>query len=97
MRRIFNHMTQLEELAIRCIWWEEPEVSLSDKNRFLAYAMHRCSWEDIRVLESNFSPQEFSEALEKSTPGIMNARSWNYWHLRMGHDSIPPLPVKRIA
>jgi len=90
-------MTPLEELAARCIWWEKPEVSLRDRNRFLAYAMNRCSWEDIPVLESHFSTAEFSEALEHASPGIMNSRSWNYWHLRLGHEPVPPLPVKKIV
>jgi len=90
-------MTPLEELATRCIWWEKPEEALRDKNRFLTYAMNRCSLQDIALLESHYSTADFSETLAHAAPGIMHPRSWNYWHLRLGHETVPPLPVRKIG
>ncbi len=52
----------------RVIWFEEPARALSDAVRFMAYATH----EDMRVLRRYVSDDDFREALDKASPGIID-------------------------
>jgi hypothetical protein len=38
---------KLEAIAREIVWWEQPEVTLSDQNDFLCRVMARVFWEDL--------------------------------------------------
>ncbi len=84
-------------LARHIIWFEEPAQALADPVRFVAYALERATHEDMRILRRYLSEQELAEALEMAPPGIIGARSWAYWHARMGRVPAPPMPVRRFG
>lgn len=85
---------ELLEVARRVVWFKEPAEALADPVHFLAHVMTYGGIEDLRRLEGLVGPQEYREALDNAPPGIFDARSWAYWHLRYGRRPAPPLPTR---
>jgi hypothetical protein len=85
---------QTVEIARRIIWFEGPEKALADPVRFMAYAMTYARHEDMRVIRQYVSDDEIRQALDGAPPGIIDARSWAYWNLKVGRFPPPP-PRKR--
>jgi hypothetical protein len=89
--------TETEALARRIIWFEEPTQALKDPVRFMAYAMSYSTPEDMAVLRTHVSDDDFREALERAPPGIINPGSWTYWNTKMGRLPVPPLPKRTFG
>lgn len=87
--------TTLLAVAERVVWFKPPHEALSEPVHFLAHVMTYGTVEDLRALQGVVGPDDFSEALDHAPPGIFDARSWNYWHLKYGRLPAPPLPVRR--
>lgn len=87
---------ELEALARRSIWFEEPEQALSDPKRFIAYAMTYASHEDMATIRKYVTDEELREALRNAPPGIIDPRSWAYWHLKLGQHPAPELPSRPL-
>lgn len=85
---------ELLEVARRVVWFKEPAEALADPVHFLAHVMTYGGIEDLRCLEGLVGPREYREALDNAPPGVFDARSWAYWHLRYGHHPAPPLPTR---
>lgn len=90
-----NDETKL--LAERLVWFEPPAEALADPIRFMAYAFARATHADMKVLRAYLNEDDLREALAKAPPGIIDPRSWSYWHLRMGCYPAPPLPTRQLA
>jgi hypothetical protein len=86
-----------ETVARRVIWFEPPAAALADPVRFMAYAMSHATPEDMRVVRRYVSDEDFREALDHAPPGIIDPRSWNYWHLKLGRYPPPPLPRREFG
>ena len=84
-------------LAARIIWFEPPETALGDPIRFLAYAMAHATPRDLRAIRQYLSDDDFREALASAPPGIIDPRSWSYWHARLGLDPRRPRPARRLG
>ena len=82
-------------VAQRVVWFKDPADALADPVHFLAHVMTYGMVEDLRALQGIVGPNEFREVLNQAPPGIFDARSWAYWHLKCGRTSVPPLPVRR--
>lgn len=89
-------MRQARKVAQRYIWWEPPAKTLTNLPRFLAHAMNSATWEDHVWLETHFSHDQLRSALRLAPAGTFTARSWNFWHVRLGARAIPRLPQKQI-
>jgi hypothetical protein len=87
----------MERVARRVIWFEPPPQALADPIRFLAYAMTYATPEDMKIIRHYVSDDDFREALERAPPGIIDRRSWNYWHLKIGRYPPPPLPTRQLG
>lgn len=85
------------EIARRVSWLEEPEKALSHPVRFLAHAMTHACHDDMRVIRRYVSDDDFRQALDCAPPGIIDARSWAYWNLRMGRFPPPPAPRRTFG
>lgn len=85
------------EIARRVIWFESPEKALANPLQFLAYAMTYARHEDMRVIRQFVSDEDFREALDNAPPGIIDPRSWAFWHLKMGRHPPPPLPRRTFG
>lgn len=88
-------------LAKKLVWFEPPEQALAEPVRFLAYAFARALHEDMRVLRRYYTDDAFRYALKHAPPGIIDPRSWAYWHVMLdmldGDDEVPPMPVRRFG
>jgi hypothetical protein len=77
------------------VWFEKPEKAIADPVRFAAYAMTYGTHEEMKIIRQYLSDDDLREALAKVPPGIVDPRSWAYWHLKLGHYPPPALP-KRV-
>ncbi|MEN8221540.1 MAG: hypothetical protein ABFS56_35405 [Pseudomonadota bacterium] len=72
---------ELKQVAQRVNWFEPPEKVVQDVDRFLVYFMQYCLDTDIPVMRRYFTNQQFRQALDNRSPGIMDERSVAYWDL----------------
>ncbi|HVY70068.1 MAG TPA: hypothetical protein VHH73_09070 [Verrucomicrobiae bacterium] len=77
----------LTEVAARLIWWQAPEVSLAQPERFLA---------QVEAVKSQWGWDAFRKALGKSPAGVLDQRSWTSWHGFFGLAE-PPLPQGSLS
>jgi hypothetical protein len=77
-------------LARRCVWFQPPTDTLRDPIHLAAHVMTHGLDEDIAVLRRHVGDEGLIEALRNAPPGIMDARSWWYWHLVLLDESPPP-------
>jgi hypothetical protein len=96
---MMNLMTcpEIVALAPRIIWFEPAETSLQDPVRFIAYAMRYATHEDMAVIRTYVSDQEFLACLDKIPPGIVDARSWAYWNAVFHRYPAPPMPLRKLG
>jgi hypothetical protein len=85
------------DLAARVIWFEPPDVALRDVTRFMAYAFRYATHEDMKVLRSILSDDDLREALASAPPGIIDPRSWSYWHVVVGVFPPPAMPMREFG
>jgi hypothetical protein len=83
-------------LATRLIWFESAEVALKQPVRFLAYAFANGRDCDMRVLRLLLSDDALRYALQNAPPGIIDAKSWAFWHLMLDMGEAPNLPVRLL-
>ena len=88
---------EIEAVARRLIWFEEPACAIEDPVRFMAYAMAYATHEDMEAIRKHVTDSEFCEALDRAPPGIIDPRSWAYWNLKIGRYPAPPLPERRFG
>jgi hypothetical protein len=88
---------KLEAIAREIVWWEQPEVTLSDQNDFLCRVMARGFWEDLKHVEEIYGEDAFREALRHSRPGVIDIASWHYWHHRLGIKPVPEMPRRTFS
>lgn len=83
-------------LARKYVWWQPPEHTLADRPLFLAQMMNLGTADDLRWLLSRVSTSELREVLRDPPIGIFNARSWNFWHVRLGLTPPASLPARSL-
>ena len=86
----------LAAIARRVCWWESVAVTLENTPLFLCRIMALGTWEDISIALDHYGRHAFREALQNVPPGLFDARSWHYWHCRLGLLPVPPLPQRLI-
>ena len=87
---------ETEALARRIVWFEEPKDALADTFRLAAYAFARATHEDMKLLRAFLNDDDLREALDHAPPGIIDARSWAYWNLKLGRSPAPPMPKRQL-
>lgn len=90
------HTPDLDAVARRIVWFEEPAKALAATPRFVAYAMTFGTADEMRTIRRHLTDDDLREALRHAPPGIFDARSWAFWHVRLGCFEPPPLPVRVI-
>ncbi len=83
-------------VAKRLVWFEPPELALKEAVRFLAYAFAHARDQDMRVLRTLVTDSELRFALQNAPPGIIDAKSWAYWHLMLDLGEAPSLPTRQL-
>jgi hypothetical protein len=51
--------------------------------------------EDVRTVRRMMGDSALLDALEHAPPGVMDPKSWNFWHLFFGRRP-PPLPERPL-
>ncbi len=88
---------EFQAVARRVIWFEEPKQAVCDPVRFIAYAMTYAAYEDMKAIRKHFSDDDLREALQKAPPGIIDPRSWSYWHIKLGQYPAPEMPTRNFT
>lgn len=83
-------------MARKYVWWQPPEDTLADRKLLLAQLMTLGTVEDVRWMLASATDDELRAVLRDPPVGIFNGRSWAFWHLRLGLDPVPALPVRRL-
>ncbi len=78
----------------RLFWWEDAQSRSPE--RVAAQVMVIGDLQDIREVRHRFGEGIFRRVLASPPRGIFDARSWSYWHKKVGHDIIPPLPDQPV-
>jgi hypothetical protein len=86
----------LRDLAGRYVWWESPEQALTRPSHFLCSLLQLGTAEDVRSARRIFGDEALRDALRNAPPGVLDARSWSYWHLVLFGSSAPPLPSRPL-
>jgi hypothetical protein len=85
---------EVEAISRRIVWFEQPVEALKITERFLAYAFAFASHDDMQTLKKYLDSEDLRIALNKAPPGIIDPRSWNYWHLMLGDYPPPSMPSR---
>jgi hypothetical protein len=88
---------EIEAIARRVIWFEEPRQAMDYPARFLAYVMTYGTYRDIAVIREYWTEDEMRAALDTAPPGIFDGRSWAYWNLKLGRYPAPPMPERTFS
>lgn len=91
----------LERLASRYVWWKTPDEALAMPERVIAQVMNIGDYADVQALAHQAGDELLREVLAHAEAGQFSARSWAYWHYRLGvaklPGGVPALPVRRFA
>lgn len=86
----------LLELAGRYVWWQSAAETLARPNLLLCQLMQLGTAEDVRSARRLVGDDAFRDALRSAPPGILDAKSWNFWHLVLLGQPPPPPPSRPL-
>lgn len=82
-------------LAKRAVWFQDYHQTLNDPLYLAAHVLTRGTHVDVKILEKYIGRSGMIKSLQQMPPGIIDPRSWSYWHLVLLNQSPPPpLPVR---
>jgi hypothetical protein len=91
----------LQRLAARYVWWKTPAEALRYPERIIAQVMDIGDYEDVLELVNQVGEETLRRVLIEAEIGQFSARSWTYWHYRLGltppDQAVPPLPRQRFG
>lgn len=94
--RASTRSPDLSAVARRIVWFKPPAATLADDVFFLNFLMVYGTPEDLTVAKRRYDDDDYRRALRDALPGIFDARSWAYWHARLGMEPAPPRPVREF-
>lgn len=94
--------SELLRLAPKYVWWKSPEEAVSKPERIIAQIMDIGDFDDMRAMATLVGDDVLRDVLTHAEAGQFNARSWHYWHYRLGlarygEIPVPPMPVRRVG
>lgn len=87
---------ELTRLAEKYVWWETPERALERQSLFLCQLLQLGTWTDVQLVRARLGDAALRTALQMAPPGILDAKSWNYWHLYYHLEPVPPMPARPL-
>jgi hypothetical protein len=90
----------LKQFAAKYIWWKTPDEAVAMPERVMAQVMNIGDYADVHALATMVGDDVLRAVLGKAEAGQFSARSWAYWHYRLGLarvDQVPPVPVRKFA
>ncbi|MFL9922362.1 hypothetical protein PQR75_45405 [Paraburkholderia fungorum] len=92
--------TLLARLAQKYIWWKTPDEAIAMPERVVAQVMNIGDYGDVQEMVADVGDNGLREVIAHAEIGQFDARSWAYWHYRLGlakPGDVPPLPTRRLA
>jgi len=90
----------LKPFASKYVWWKTPDEAVSMPERVIAQVMDIGDYTDVQALAKQVGDDVLRQVLAHAEAGQFSARSWAYWHYRLGLaavDCVPDLPQRRFA
>ena len=90
----------LRRLASKYIWWQSPDESIATPARIVAQVMNLGDYDDVQMLAAQIGEDVLRDVLQRAEAGQFSARSWTYWHYRLGLaevDKVPPVPTRKFS
>ncbi len=90
----------LKYFAAKYVWWQEPDVAVCQPERVIAQVMELGDYDDVQKLTAAVDEEDLRRVLLHAEAGQFSARSWAYWHYRLGLSEpgkVPPLPPRKTA
>ena len=94
-----QNSAEMKALAGRYIWWKSPENALAFPEHVIAQVMNIGDYDDVCTLIKLVGEPTLREVLTTVDAGRFNARSWTYWHYRLGLaqvGEVPALPQRTL-
>jgi hypothetical protein len=89
----------LRRFAAKYVWWLTPAQALERPELVITQVMELGEYGDVQRLESTLGHAALAQVVRRAVAGRFSARSWTYWHYRLGLapvGRVPPLPVRRL-
>jgi prophage DNA circulation protein len=86
--------------ASKYIWWKTPQEAAQWPERVIAQVMNIGDYSDVQTLIAQVGEDVLRKVLVHAQAGQFSARSWTYWHYRLGLcevDQIPALPQRKFT
>lgn len=90
----------LKRMAAKYVWWKTPDEAVSMPERVIAQVMDIGDYADVQMLTHQVGETVLRNVLIHAEAGQFSARSWAYWHYRLGLarvDQVPALPKRALA
>jgi hypothetical protein len=87
---------EVRRIAGRVIWWDTPEHAVLRLDDFLCRVMTFGNLADVNYIEAFYGRDRLRAALRSAPAGVIDPRSWHYWHRRLGLGDPGPLPHRRL-
>src|SRR5579863_6286689 len=71
-------------MAEKYIWWKTPDEALRYPGRVIAQVMNIGDYDDVQEMVQALGDETLRKVLRSAEAGMFNARSWTYWHYRLG-------------
>ena len=90
----------LRRLARKYVWWKTPDEAMAMPRRVIAQVMNIGDYSDVQEMAHQLGDSVLRDVLDRAEAGQFNARSWAYWHYRLGlaeTDRVPAMPVRKFG
>ena len=90
----------LKHLARKYVWWKTPDEALAMPERVVAQVMNIGDYDDVQLLANHVGDDHLRNVLRLAEAGQFSARSWTYWHYRLGlakPGQVPAMPARRVG
>lgn len=97
--KVRTDLADLKRLAAKYVWWKTPDEAIALPERVIAQVMNLGDYEDVQILANQVGNDVLKEVVANAQAGQFGARSWAYWHYRLGLanvDEVPALPLRRF-
>ncbi len=95
-----SNIEKLRPYARKYLWWKPPEEALRQPLRVIAQVMDLADYGDVQRLIHAVGEAPFKDAIAHAEAGQFQARSWSYWHYRLGlakPGHLPPRPQRSLS
>jgi hypothetical protein len=82
------------------VWWLSSREVGARPDLAITQTMDLGDFEDQRRLEAALGRQRLAQVLQRAEAGRLSARSWAYWHYRLGlarPGRVPPRPRRSLG